>query len=338
MTYFRALGEPAMGSATQRTTGELGDVALGSCGCLMTFHRAAPADDWAALPDRNFYVDLGYLDRLLAYLAQTGRAVVTMEEVTARVARNAPGHRYVNFSVDDGYRDTIEQVVPLFRRHGVPITIFVTTGIPDGTLSFWRSGLEIVLRESETVLLEGRHVDVVSAKRKRLAYSRIAAAWDGVHAERSYAAFCDANGWDPGDLHSRCAVTWEMLESVAHDPCVEIGAHTVSHPHLAGLSPEEVLHEMTECRARLIERLGVPVRHFAFPYGRAVDCGKRDFEIARRAGYASASTTRKGLIRGGRDPFGLPRNTLNGSHRHLAFAKAHLIGLSGVAARVLGRV
>ena len=28
MTYFRALGEPAMGSATQRTTGELGDVAL----------------------------------------------------------------------------------------------------------------------------------------------------------------------------------------------------------------------------------------------------------------------------------------------------------------------
>ena len=122
----------------------------------------------------------------------------------------------------------------------------------------------------------------------------------------------------------------EMLEGVAHDPCVEIGAHTVSHPHLAGLSPEEVLHEMTECRARLIERLGVPVRHFAFPYGRAVDCGKRDFEIARRAGYASASTTRKGLIRGGRDPFGLPRNTLNGSHRHLAFAKAHLSASAGL--------
>ena len=327
-----------MGAVTQRTPGALDNFALGGCGCLMTFHRAAPTDEWAALPDRNFYVDLGYLDRLLAYLAETGRAVVTMEEVTARAARIAPGHRYVNFSVDDGYKDTIEHVVPLFRRHGVPLTIFVTTGIPDGTLSLWRSGLEIILCESESVLLEDRHVDVTSAEQKSRAYGRITAAWDGLHAERSYAAFCDANGWDTDDLHRRYAVTWDMLEGVAHDPCVEIGAHTVSHPHLAGLSPEEVLHEMTECRARLIERLGVPVRHFAFPYGRATDCGERDFEIARRAGFASASTTKKGLVRGGRDPFGLPRNTLNGSHRHLAFAKAHLTGLSGVAARVLGRV
>ena len=69
--------------------------------------------------------------------------------------------------------------------------------------------------------------------------------------------------------------------------------------------------------------------------GPATDLAASDFEIARRAGYASASTTRKGLVRGGRDPFGLPRNTLNGSHRHLAFAKAHLTGLTGRAARVL---
>jgi hypothetical protein len=95
---------------------------------------------------------------------------------------------------------------------------------------------------------------------------------------------------------------------------------------------------MQGSRDRLMERLGIDCRHFAFPYGRSADCGPRDFEIARASGFASAATTRKGLMRSGQDAFDLPRNTINGAHRSLATMELHLTGLTGAAARMTGRV
>jgi peptidoglycan/xylan/chitin deacetylase (PgdA/CDA1 family) len=119
---------------------------------------------------------------------------------------------------------------------------------------------------------------------------------------------------------------------------VEIGGHTVSHARISSLSAAEAFAEIDGGRRRLQERLGIEVRHFAFPFGRSGDCGPRDFDLVRDAGFASGATTRKGLVRHGQDAFRLPRNTLVGAHRHLALAELHLTGVTGVAARVLGRV
>ena len=100
----------------------------------------------------------------------------------------------------------------------------------------------------------------------------------------------------------------------------------------------EAIAELSGSRQRLQERLGVEAKHFAFPYGRFGDCGPRDFELARDAGFSSAATTRKGLLRRGQNAFTLPRNTLNGGDRNLSAVQLHLSGLTGVAAKVTGRV
>src|SRR5690606_286961 len=128
-------------------------------------------------------------------------------------------------------------------------------------------------------------------------------------------------GVDPAEVYERHAITWDMLAALRDDPLVEIGAHTVSHARISSLTPEAALAEVAGCRARLTEKLGVAPRHFAFPYGRSGDCGPRDFDLVRRAGFASAATTRKGVVRSAQDPFRLPRNTINGDHRNLAMAE-----------------
>ncbi|WP_455977591.1 polysaccharide deacetylase family protein [Methylorubrum populi] len=321
-------GGPLIGWAQNR---------LGRRGCLFTFHRAAPSGVWADLPNRGFHLDLGFLDRLLGYLRRTGWAVVTLDEVLRRVEGDLGG-RFVNFSVDDCYRDTVEEVVPLFRRHGVPVTLFVTTGIPDGTLPLWGAGLEEVLRIRDRVLLPDGPLPLPDAEARRAAYARIAALWDGPDAGRHYRDFCRLNGIDEEAMHWRHAISWDMLERLRDDPLVEIGGHTVSHPRIAALDPQAASAEIAGCRTRLEERLGRPIRHFAFPYGRAGDCGPRDFALTRQAGFSSAATTRKGLVRQAQDVWRLPRNTLNGNHRSLIAAEAHLSGASGAAARVLRRV
>lgn len=321
-----------------RTYGKAADALLGSRGCLFTFHRVASTARWASLPNRDFYIDLSFLDQLLSYLARTGWHVVTIEEAMERTARARPGDRYVNFSIDDCYRDTFEQTVPLFRRHYVPVTLFVTTGIPDGTLPLWFAGLEDTLLERDRVVLDGEPIDVGTDKTKREAYAKIAAAWDGPDAGTHYARFCAQNGIDAKAMHWKHAISWDMLDALRYDPIVEIGSHTVSHARIASLSARDALAELAGSRARLRDRLGVKARHFAFPYGRSGDCGARDFDLAREAGYASAATTRKGVVRAGQDAFRLPRNTLNGATRNLTMIELHLTGATGAAARVLGRV
>lgn len=313
------------------------DRVLGPRGCLFTFHRAAPSDLWERLPNRNFHIELAFLDKFLTYLGENGWKIVTIEEALHRSA-NDDGGRFVNFSIDDCYRDTYEFVAPLFRRHGAPLTLFVTTGIPDGTLPLWWAGLEDALLERDRVRLGETTLALGTSDERRAAYHRIASSWDGPDAARHYAVFCALNDIDGEAMHWKHAISWEMLEELARDPLIEIGAHTVDHPRISSLEPSAVLAQLDDSRRRLNARLGIEVGHFAFPYGRAVDCGPRDFTLAEQAGFRSAATTRKGLLRPGQHEFSLPRNTINGGHRSLAAMEMHLTGLTGAAARIVGRV
>jgi peptidoglycan/xylan/chitin deacetylase (PgdA/CDA1 family) len=337
MANLSTIADAAPLAPTLRALGALSDALFGARGCLFTFHRAAPSALWEKLPNREFYLDLDFLDRLLTYLEAQGWKIVTIEEALDRARANRRGDRFVNFSVDDCYRDSYEAVVPLFRRHAAPVTLFVTTGIPDDTMSLWHAGLEEILLTSDVVFLDGEGVDCATSEKKRALFAKLATSWDGPQARDRYEAFCAQNGFRPEDLYDKHAISWEMLEELRQDPFVELGTHTVNHLRISSLDEAQALDELAACRKRLKERLDVDARHFAFPYGRSGDAGARDFRLARRAGYASAATTGKGLLRSGCDPFRLPRNTLRGGARNLAMTEAHMIGLTGLAARLLGR-
>lgn len=195
---------------------------LGPRGCLFTFHRVAPSALWKTSPNRDFYIDLEFFDRLLTYLRRTGWKFVTIDEALRRAGCAVSEDRYVNFSVDDGYRDTYELVVPLFRRHGVPITLYVTTGIPDGTIPLWWAGLEETLLRRDRVVVDNHTIDVGTAAAKRRAYGRIERAWSG--ATNGYEAFCAQNDIDP----ESCAtiLSWKLVPTgrciPASRPCSEV--------------------------------------------------------------------------------------------------------------------
>jgi peptidoglycan/xylan/chitin deacetylase (PgdA/CDA1 family) len=314
------------------------DRMLGPRGCLFTFHRAAPTELWEKLPNRDFYIDIEFLDRFLGFLVAQEWDVVTIGEALRRSRSADNTSRYVNFSIDDCYRDSFELIAPVFRRHKAPLTLFVTTGIPDGTVPLWSIGLEEALLTRDSLKLDNEVIKLSTLAERRDAYQRIASSWDGPDASRRYAAFCATNGIDMNATHWKHAISWDMLESLAKDPLIEIGAHTVNHARISSLAPDAAIAEIEGARARLNQRLGINVQHFAFPYGRSGDCGPRDFALARKAGFLSAATTRKGLLRSGHDRFSLPRNTINGSHRSLAAMEMHLMGITGTAARIAGRV
>ncbi len=314
----------------------------GDRGCLFTFHRVAHSAQWAELPHNAFYLDTEFLSNLVQYLLRRDWAIVTMDDVADRLISGRPG-KFVNFSIDDGYRDTCEVAAPIFRSLGVPFTVYLTTDIPDGAYVMWPSGLEQIIRERDQIILpthenESITVSAVTLREKSRLYARLAKQWEADDPVAAFGRFCAANGYDAESLRTKHAISWEMIVALRDDPLVEIGAHTISHPRLSGLSASVALAELDGSRRRLEDKLGIRIRHAAFPYGRSGDCSEREFRLAEQAGYITASTTRRALLWGKRrhDFMALPRINLNGSHKSLAHVEAHLSGMSSLLAGVGG--
>lgn len=85
---------------------------------------------------------------------------------------------------------------------------------------------------------------------------------------------------------------------------MEVGSHTRTHADLSKLSAEAAFDEIDASRHELEDQLGCEVRHFCYPYGRfdATLC-----QMVRQAGYVTATTTRRGRVQAGDDPFTLRR-------------------------------
>lgn len=90
---------------------------------------------------------------------------------------------------------------------------------------------------------------------------------------------------------------------------MEVGSHSLSHPRLNELPQDVAQYEIAESRAALRKMLGVPIEHFAYPFG-AFTAGV--VESVRRAGYSSAMTVLPGVARASDDRLRLPRILVNG--------------------------
>ncbi len=96
----------------------------------------------------------------------------------------------------------------------------------------------------------------------------------------------------PDDLYPY--ITKKELKKLAADPLFSIGSHTISHPHLDQLDPEQKKKEIGESRKLLQEWSGREIQALAFPYG-AYD--KEVLREIQAAGYdLSFAVQDRGLL------------------------------------------
>jgi peptidoglycan/xylan/chitin deacetylase (PgdA/CDA1 family) len=87
----------------------------------------------------------------------------------------------------------------------------------------------------------------------------------------------------------------------------EIGAHTLTHPQLSRIPLDHAQEEIESSKKKLEDLFGVPVRHFAYPYG---DYNQDVIRLVREAGFHTACTTESGCVQIGENPFLLHRLTV----------------------------
>lgn len=97
----------------------------------------------------------------------------------------------------------------------------------------------------------------------------------------------------------------ERLGGLEHT--VELGAHSVTHPHLDELTTGQIGREVSDSKARLEQLLGRSVDTFAYPFG-SYEQRVRTAVIA--AGFQSAAAVKNALCHPDDDPWGLARWTV----------------------------
>jgi peptidoglycan/xylan/chitin deacetylase (PgdA/CDA1 family) len=266
---------------------------LGTC---LLYHRVSEnGDAGAAWANRSLSVDVHSFDEQMRHVAESCRCLSLSECLgLLEQGRLPPSSVVVTF--DDGYRDNLELALPVLERHGVPATIFVATGLVERSVPLWWVELEQALGTIDEleVVLAGRvrRWQLTSPMGRFLAFRELGATARASGPPVVDELMSQVREQAPALQAPDLIASWDEIVRLGQHPLITIGAHTVSHPALALLSPGEAARELSESKSTLEERLGAEVEHFAYPYGAPLQAGAREARLAGEAGFRSAVTTR----------------------------------------------
>lgn len=298
-------------------------------GVIFTLHNVRPEPPQPFEPNRILKVTPDFLETAIETVRKAGYDIVSLDEAARRLKTDGPTRPFACFTFDDGYRDNRDFAYPIFKRHNLPMAIYIPTDYPDGKGDLWWLVLEAAIGKADEVRLDldggPRTFATRTSDQKNRAFDEI--YWSLRRRPESelratVREIADQVGYDTSALCSDLIMDWNELRELAADPLVTIGAHTRRHFAVAKLPEDEARDEIADSVARIERELERRCRHFSFPYGDETSAGERDFDIAESLGLETAVTTRKDVLRTRPTMTGLPRISLNGD-----FQKAHYVSV-----------
>jgi peptidoglycan/xylan/chitin deacetylase (PgdA/CDA1 family) len=115
---------------------------------ILFYHRVSDDDDPLAVSPRRFAEQM-------ELLARAGFAVVDLAGAVELLEAGTAPPDVVALNFDDGFRDVGENALPVLERLGFKATVFLPTGVIDGTASFlWYDEQPAMLSWEEVVELD----------------------------------------------------------------------------------------------------------------------------------------------------------------------------------------
>lgn len=304
-------------------------------GVIFTLHHVRPA---SAGFDANAHLSVApqFLEDAIVVAKQQGLQPVALEDLPDLLAAPNGGRRFVCFTLDDGFRNNAEHAAPVFRRHGVPYTIFITEGFVQRTRSLWWETAGALVRDHASLRVDlGNGMETLAldtAAQKAAGFARLSQMVEQADEDSGVAALdalARANGLDPLALTASLTMDAGELRQLAADPLVRFGAHTLTHVNLRRVDEHRLRTEI-EGSATAVERYaGYRPQAFAYPYGFPAAVGERETGAVAAAGFRIAVTTQPGVVQASdlQRPTAFHRVSLNGLYQRRRHVRALLTGI-----------
>jgi peptidoglycan/xylan/chitin deacetylase (PgdA/CDA1 family) len=238
-TLYRSIGE---------ASSALGLVPAGENSlCVLMYHKVND------IPDNPTTVPVWRFDQQLGSLRGLGYEVVGLDAVLDYYTLGVPLPRKpVLITFDDGYRDILENALPILQKHGYPAVIFIPVAFMDDEMPL----------PHETRLIER-----------------------GI--------------FNP-------TVDWKLVHELEAGG-VRVESHGIAHRPLAEVALDEAVREIGVSKLKLEERLGRPVRAYAYVKGSEAHFHPVHESLLKQAGYDIAFTSISRSNGADADPYRLGR-------------------------------
>ena len=232
----------------------------------------------------------------LDYLQQRFN-IVSIGEIVAwlRGEGDLPRHAAL-ITFDDGYYDNLTHAAPSLKERSLPALIFLTTDhIGRSEPFYWDLAAYCFhhsQRDNVDLPLVGHQSWNSTAGREAVMRGWIEQLKTIPNTELSRHVeklpdLLDVSVAD--DAFTGLTLSWEQVRHLAAQG-VAMGSHTMSHPILTRISPDQAQNELAGSKARIEEEIGRRVESFAYPNGGAADFNPAIMALAREVGYAAAFT------------------------------------------------
>ena len=224
--------------------------------------------------------------RCIQWLKKNGYFFISVDQLIQYVQNQQEFPKgAVWLSIDDGWKDNIHNIIPVINEYKIPITFFIATDPVENQGIFWWTFFE-KCKDQLSNYLKSNSLDLKNIKekdRKKIIQ----------------------------DLKKRCkkrilreAMEIGEVKSLAQNPLVTIGSHTVHHALTVNCTDNELEFEIKESKEKLQEWTNKEVKYFSYPNGRF---DGRERKILKESGYKLAATDKKRFITKNDDLYLIPR-------------------------------
>ena len=265
-------------------------------------------------------VSAAVFERQVEHLARKYHPM-TLGELAGRLRNGhaVPPHAIV-VTVDDGHHDFHDVAWPILERHGVPATLFVTTGFIDGEAWLWPDQVRWLLNRTvsrpKTLDVAGTTVtdtstDTLWHRLIDLMLTLTEAGKQAAIRDLAHQLGASIPAVPPREFSS---VSWAQLRQMQTEG-LEVGGHTHTHPSLTRVPREQLSVELDHCLRRLTDELGERPRPFCYPNGQPADVDPEIRDAVEAAGFTCSVVA---YADGGPhdDPFQLRRHSGADDYAH----------------------
>lgn len=271
-------------------------------GSVLMFHRVVESEKDIMID--GLEVTAAELEKTIQYFLENNYDIVSLERAHAIITGKVkPERKFAVFTFDDGYKDNYTIAYPIFKKHNVPFTIYVTTCFPNKTAVIWWYALEELVRKVEQVEFHFKGKDHLYPARTREEENdassilrELILSLDVEEQQHLFSLLFDRNCIDLRQFSERMTMDWQDIEELSRDGLVTIGAHTSNHYNLKNLDEQSVRREIGDSKREIESHIGQVVEHFAFPFGSRNEAGIREFKVAEELGFKTSTTVRCGNI------------------------------------------
>jgi len=268
-------------------------------GTILMLHNVVETEDDIVHPDLE--ITIKNLESLIIYFKEADYDIISLDQISDYLMPKKKSKKFVIFTFDDGYKSNLTLAYPLFKKHDVPFTIYVTTSFPEKTVKLWWYALATLINSLEIVSFSylGKNYQflTITSDEKLQAIREISTIfYHSDDIDELIKILFTPHNIKLKDFTDNYVLTWEDIIFLDEDKLVTIACHTHNHFSLKDLSASDAKWEMVYSKSLLEEKLNHKIKYFAYPFGKIEHASWREFKLAEDVGFLTSTTNRSGNV------------------------------------------